>query len=102
MAYDGPAHVISGYRSPKTNAMLARRSSGVAKNSYHTKGMAIDLRLPGRRLEDVRAAALSLGGGGVGFTPGRSSCTSTRVPSAPGKAAAGRRAGSQQPLSEQL
>jgi uncharacterized protein YcbK (DUF882 family) len=70
MAYDGPVHVISGYRSPKTNAMLARRSSGVAKNSYHTKGMAIDLRLPGRPLEDVRAAARSLGGGGVGFYPG--------------------------------
>ncbi len=70
MAYDDPVHVISGYRSPKTNAMLARRSSKVAKNSYHMKGMAIDLRLPGRRLEDVRAAALSLGGGGVGFYPG--------------------------------
>ena len=50
--------------------MLARRSSKVAKNSFHMKGMAIDLRLPGRRLEDVRAAALSLGGGGVGFYPG--------------------------------
>jgi uncharacterized protein YcbK (DUF882 family) len=70
MAYDGPVHVISGYRSPKTNAMLARRSSKVAKNSYHMKGMAIDLRLPGRRLEEVRAAALSLRGGGVGFYPG--------------------------------
>src|SRR5262245_2130583 len=70
MAYDGPVHVISGYRSPKTNALLARRSTKVAKNSYHMKGMAIDLRLPGRRLEEVRAAALSLGGGGVGFYPG--------------------------------
>jgi uncharacterized protein YcbK (DUF882 family) len=70
MGYDGAVHVISGYRSPKTNAMLARRSSKVAKTSYHRKGMAIDLRLPGRRLEDVRAAALGLGGGGVGFYPG--------------------------------
>ena len=35
-----------GYRCPATNAMLARRSNGVAKNSYHVKGMAIDLRLP--------------------------------------------------------
>jgi uncharacterized protein YcbK (DUF882 family) len=70
MAYDGPVHVISGYRSPKTNAMLARRSRKVAKNSYHMKGMAIDLRLPGCPLEEVRAAALSLGGGGVGFYPG--------------------------------
>ena len=70
MGYDGPVHVISGYRSPKTNAMLARRSSKVAKNSYHMKGMAIDLRLPGRPLEDVCAAAISLGSGGVGFYPG--------------------------------
>jgi uncharacterized protein YcbK (DUF882 family) len=70
LAYDDPVHVISGYRSPKTNAMLARRSSKVAKNSYHMKGMAIDLRLPGRRLEDVRAIAMELGGGGVGFYPG--------------------------------
>jgi uncharacterized protein YcbK (DUF882 family) len=69
MAYDGPVHVISGYRSPKTNAMLAERSGKVAKNSYHVKGMAIDLRLPGRRLEDVRGTAMQLGGGGVGFYP---------------------------------
>ncbi len=69
MEYDGPVHVISGYRSPKTNAMLAQRSGKVAKNSYHVKGMAIDLRLPGRRLEDVRDAAMRLGGGGVGFYP---------------------------------
>ena len=69
MAYDGPVHVISGYRSPETNAMLAQRSGKVAKNSYHVKGMAIDLRLPGRRLEDVRATAMRLAGGGVGFYP---------------------------------
>jgi uncharacterized protein YcbK (DUF882 family) len=69
MDYDAPVHVISGYRSPKTNAMLAQRSDKVAKNSYHVKGMAIDLRLPGRRLEDVRDAATRLGGGGVGFYP---------------------------------
>jgi uncharacterized protein YcbK (DUF882 family) len=64
---DQPVHVISGYRSPETNAMLARRSSGVAKNSYHVKGMAIDLRLPGRDLKDLRVAALKLEGGGVGY-----------------------------------
>jgi uncharacterized protein YcbK (DUF882 family) len=69
MDYDGPVHVISGYRSPSTNAMLAQRSDKVAKNSYHVKGMAIDLRLPGRRLEDVRDTAIRLGGGGVGFYP---------------------------------
>jgi uncharacterized protein YcbK (DUF882 family) len=69
MEYEGPVHVISGYRSPRTNAMLAQRSGKVAKNSYHVSGMAIDLRLPGRRLEDVRAMAVRLGGGGVGFYP---------------------------------
>jgi uncharacterized protein YcbK (DUF882 family) len=66
---DRPVHVISGYRSPATNAMLARRSKGVAKNSLHVKGMAIDLRLPDRRLADLRAAALALAGGGVGYYP---------------------------------
>jgi uncharacterized protein YcbK (DUF882 family) len=64
-----PVQVISGYRSPETNAMLARRSKGVAKNSYHVKGMAIDLRLPDRRLEELRVAALALAGGGVGYYP---------------------------------
>jgi uncharacterized protein YcbK (DUF882 family) len=69
LACDGPVHVISGYRSPATNAMLARRSRSVAKNSYHVKGMAIDLRLPERQLKDVHAAALALAGGGVGYYP---------------------------------
>jgi uncharacterized protein YcbK (DUF882 family) len=69
MDYDRPVHVISGYRSPKTNAMLAARSNQVAKNSYHVHGMAIDLRLPGRPLPTLRAAALELAGGGVGYYP---------------------------------
>jgi uncharacterized protein YcbK (DUF882 family) len=69
MAYDGPIHVISGYRSAKTNAMLAAQSGGVAKNSYHLHGMAIDLRLPGRPLREVQRAALDLAQGGVGFYP---------------------------------
>jgi uncharacterized protein YcbK (DUF882 family) len=64
-----PVQVISGYRCPATNAMLARRSNGVAKNSYHVKGMAIDLRLPDRNLKDLRNAALTLAGGGVGYYP---------------------------------
>lgn len=62
-----PLHVISGYRCPATNAMLARRSNGVAKNSYHLHGMAIDFRLPGRRLGALRNAAVQLAGGGVGY-----------------------------------
>jgi uncharacterized protein YcbK (DUF882 family) len=69
LGYDRPIHVISGYRCAKTNAMLAARSGAVAKNSYHVRGMAIDLRLPGRSLRDVQRAALDLAGGGVGFYP---------------------------------
>ena len=66
---DEPLHVISGYRSPKTNAMLAARSGGVATNSYHLKGMAIDVRLPGCALKRLRDAGISLQRGGVGFYP---------------------------------
>jgi uncharacterized protein YcbK (DUF882 family) len=62
-------HVVSGYRSPKTNEMLAKNSNGVAKKSLHMKGMAIDLRLPGRKLAAVRRAAVELQLGGVGYYP---------------------------------
>ena len=64
-----PFLVIGGYRSPETNARLAQRSSGVASNSYHVKGMAIDLRCEGRDLSQVRGAATSLRCGGVGYYP---------------------------------
>lgn len=64
-----PLHVISGYRSPETNAMLAARSGGVAKNSYHLKGMAIDVRLPGCALKRLRSVGISLQRGGVGYYP---------------------------------
>jgi uncharacterized protein YcbK (DUF882 family) len=64
-----PFEVISGYRSPATNAMLAARSGGVASRSLHMDGMAIDIRLADRRLEDLRRAALDLQGGGVGYYP---------------------------------
>lgn len=67
LASDQPFEIISGYRSPKTNARLAAKSGGVAKRSYHMQGMAIDIRLPGRRLRDVRRAALDLRLGGVGY-----------------------------------
>jgi len=62
-------HVISAYRSPATNAKLAEQNGGVAKNSMHTHGKAIDIRLPGRKLSDLRTAALSLQMGGVGYYP---------------------------------
>ncbi|NIR58169.1 MAG: DUF882 domain-containing protein [Gammaproteobacteria bacterium] len=64
-----PYHVISGYRSPKTNTMLRARGSGVAKHSLHMDGRAIDVRLPGCALKDLRVAALSLKAGGVGYYP---------------------------------
>ena len=69
LIYDQPIHVISGYRCPATNAMLAARSQRVAKNSYHMAGMAIDIRLPGRPLAALRDAAIVLGLGGVGYYP---------------------------------
>ena len=62
-------HIISGYRSPATNAMLHNRSSGVATKSLHMKGMATDIALPGRDLAKLRDAAKSLRRGGVGYYP---------------------------------
>ncbi len=64
-----PFHVISGYRSPKTNNMLHTRSNGVAKRSLHMEGKAIDIRIPGYDLRHLRRAALSLKAGGVGYYP---------------------------------
>jgi len=62
-----PFHVISGYRSPRTNAMLASRSSGVASKSLHLQGRAIDIRMPSVDLAVVHRAALSMQAGGVGY-----------------------------------
>jgi uncharacterized protein YcbK (DUF882 family) len=64
-----PFQVISGYRSPQTNASLHEHSSGVASKSLHMQGMAIDIRVPGRQLAAVHGTALALGRGGVGFYP---------------------------------
>ncbi len=64
-----PYEVISGYRSPETNAMLRRRSHGVAAASLHMRGMAIDLRVEGVPLRGLRKAALQLRRGGVGYYP---------------------------------
>ena len=66
-------HVVCGYRAPTTNAMLRRRSSGVAQHSQHTVGKAIDFLIPDARLEDLRAAGLRMQRGGVGFYPGSGS-----------------------------
>lgn len=62
-------HVISGYRSPETNRLLAETTGGVAKHSMHMEGKAVDLRIPGRDLERLHKAALALKGGGVGYYP---------------------------------
>ena len=61
--------VICGYRSAATNAMRHRQSSGVASNSYHIKGKAIDFRIAGVSLSKVKAAAENLSNGGVGYYP---------------------------------
>lgn len=61
--------VISGYRSPATNAALRKRSSGVSKRSYHMQGKAIDIRLRGCDLKMLHKAALDLQAGGVGYYP---------------------------------
>jgi hypothetical protein len=67
----GPIHVVCGYRSPATNEMLRSRSrsSGVAKTSLHMQGKAIDFTIPSAEVADVRAAALRIQGGGVGYYP---------------------------------
>jgi uncharacterized protein YcbK (DUF882 family) len=64
-----PFLVVSGYRSPTTNTQMYLNREGVAKHSYHTKGMAIDLRSEQRSLSEVREAAMSLQCGGVGYYP---------------------------------
>ncbi len=64
-----PFHVISGYRSAETNATLHRRNRGVASQSLHLNGKAIDIRVPGVRTRDLGALARSLAAGGVGYYP---------------------------------
>ena len=63
---DEPYMLLSGYRSPETNAMLRARSSGVARNSLHLKGQAADVRLRSRSVGQMVKAAKSCKAGGVG------------------------------------
>src|SRR5262245_6273619 len=65
-----PVRIVSSYRSPKTNAMLRRRSHAVAQFSQHMLGKAIDFNIEGVSLDDLRAAGMRLQRGGVGFYPG--------------------------------
>lgn len=67
-----PFHIVSGYRSPQTNALLRERGGatpGVVSHSLHLVGQAIDIRVPGVKLDHLRAAARSLKIGGVGYYP---------------------------------
>ena len=65
----GAVHIISGYRSPASNAILASYSDGVATHSLHMEGKAVDIRIPGHNLRHVGRAAKSLRAGGVGIYP---------------------------------
>jgi uncharacterized protein YcbK (DUF882 family) len=66
---DRTLEVISGYRSPATNAMLASVSDGVARKSLHMEGKAVDINVAGVRLSALRGAATALKAGGVGYYP---------------------------------
>lgn len=64
-----PFYIISGYRSPATNIMLRQTTKGVARTSFHTKGRAIDIRLPGYRTKRLRDLCIAMKCGGVGYYP---------------------------------
>jgi uncharacterized protein YcbK (DUF882 family) len=64
-----PFAVVSGYRSPGTNAKLRSKNASVAKRSLHMWGKAMDIRLPGCELKELHRAALALRAGGVGYYP---------------------------------
>jgi uncharacterized protein YcbK (DUF882 family) len=65
----GNFEVISGYRSPRTNAALRHVTSGVAEHSLHIQGRAIDVRLTSAKTAALRDAAIALRVGGVGYYP---------------------------------
>jgi uncharacterized protein YcbK (DUF882 family) len=64
-----PFHIVSGYRSPFTNAQLRKHSHGVAEHSFHMQGRAIDIRVEGVQTKTIRNAALAMVRGGVGYYP---------------------------------
>ena len=63
---DIPLHILSGYRTAETNAKLRKRSTGVAKNSLHMDGRAVDFYIPGITTKNLQKAALDMESGGVG------------------------------------
>ena len=64
-----PFNIISGYRSPSTNAALRKATRGVALKSLHMEGRAIDVRIPGYQTAGLRQLAVNLKSGGVGYYP---------------------------------
>jgi uncharacterized protein YcbK (DUF882 family) len=64
-----PFHIVSGYRSPQTNAKLRKRKRGVAKNSLHMYGKAVDIRVPSYSTGALKLTAMDLQAGGVGYYP---------------------------------
>lgn len=60
-------HVLSGFRTPETNAHLRKTSLGVARNSFHTKGRAVDIYIPGIDAKEIQKTARQLQLGGVGY-----------------------------------
>lgn len=62
-----PMEILSGYRSPRTNDMLHRSSGGVARNSLHLTGQAVDFRVPGYSTRRLRDVAAKMHAGGVGY-----------------------------------
>ena len=66
---DACLHIISGYRSPRTNQLLRKRSRGVARKSLHMVGHAADIRIPGIPIRRLRQIAVTLARGGVGYYP---------------------------------
>ncbi len=66
---NAPYEILSGYRSPKTNNMIGNRSRGVAKNSFHMYGQALDIRIPSYSIRKVHNIAKSIKAGGVGYYP---------------------------------
>ena len=64
-----PYHIVSGYRSPFTNALLRRHNHGVAEHSFHMQGRAIDIRIEGVPTRTIKDAALNMARGGVGYYP---------------------------------
>jgi uncharacterized protein YcbK (DUF882 family) len=64
-----PYHIVSGYRTPRTNALLRKRNLGAAKKSLHMFGKAVDIRIPGYSLRGMRRVAMKIHAGGVGYYP---------------------------------